>query len=112
MKLIIFIEEYAKITDELKESITLYGPYKLAIILHSLDILNSTSYVKLSHLEELSNIHIASVLVEELSQHLKDRNKNAAFLEFLKKEPRLVYVYNRILVLSKFSIYLMYINSY
>ena len=102
MKQYFFIEEYAKSIDEFKESITLYGPYKLAKILHSWDILNTISYIKLSHLEELSKIHLASVLVEELFQHIKDRKKNAAFLEFLKKEPRLAYVYNRIFLLSKF----------
>ena len=78
----------------------------MAKILHSWDILNTISYIKLSHLEGLSNIHLASILVQELSQDIKDRKKDAAFLDFLKKEPRLAYVYNRIFILSKFFVYI------
>ena len=100
--IIFCVEQYAKNTDELKESITLFGPYKMAKILHSLDILNTISYVKLSNLGKLSNIHLASVLVEELSQHIKDGKKEVAFLMFLKKEPRLAYVYHKIFYLGKF----------
>ena len=82
----------------------------MAKILHSLDILNTMSYIKLSHLEGLSNIHLASILVQELSQDIKDRKKDAAFLEFLKKEPKLAYVYNRIFFQSKFLYTLIIIH--
>ena len=74
----------------------------MAKTLHSLDILNNISFIKVSNLQ-LSNIHLASVLVEELSQDIKERKRYVAFLNFLKKEPSLAYVNYRIFFLSKFN---------
>ena len=98
----IIIEEYAEITEDLKESIAYFGPYKMAETLHSLDIMNNISYTKLSNLQQLSKIHLASVLVEELSQDIKKRKKYVVFLNFFKKEPSLAYVNYRIFFLRKF----------
>ena len=42
--------------------------------LHSLDILNPMSYSMLYKLQGLSYIHISSVVVEELSQDIKEKN--------------------------------------
>ena len=95
------IGEYSESTDDLKESVVLYGPYNMAKKLRSLDILNSTSFSNLSNLLELSNIHLASVLVDQLSQDIKEEKKYIALLDFLKKEPSLVYLYYKITFLSK-----------
>ena len=74
----------------------------MATTLHSLDILNNISYTKLSNLKQLSNIHFASVLVEELSEDIKERNKYIEFLHFIKREPSLAHVNYGIFFLSKF----------
>ena len=94
------IGEYTGYTDDLKESIVLYGPYNMAKKLRSLDILNSTSFSKLSNLLELSNIHLASVIVDQLSQDIKEKKKYIGLLDFLKKEPSLVCLYYKITFLS------------
>ena len=90
--------------DDLKKSITFYGPYTMAKTLHSLDILNSKSFSMLSNLQELSNIHLTSLLVEELSQDIRERKKYFAFVNFLKSEPSLINLYYKILFQSKFII--------
>ena len=64
--------------------------------MHSLDILDSASFSMLSNLHGLSNIHLASVLVEQLSQDIKEKNNYVALLDFLIKLSSLVYLYNRI----------------
>ena len=69
--------------------------------LHSLDILNSTSFSMLSNLQGLSHIHLTSVLVDQLSQDIKERKKYVALLDFLSKEPSLVYLYYKISFLSE-----------
>ena len=70
--------------------------------LHSVDILNSISFSILFNLQKLSNNHLASVLVNELSQDIKERKKFIAFLDTLKKEPSLAYIYYKISFLSKY----------
>ena len=92
------VEEYTECTDDLKESIIFYGPYKLAETLHSLNIIR---FYKLPKLQELSNIHLASVIVDQLSQDIKERKKYLAFLNFLKREPSLSYIYYKMSFLSK-----------
>ena len=92
--------EYTESTDDLKESIVLYGPYNMAKKLHSLDILNTASFYRLSNLQGLSHTHLASVLVDQLSQDIKEKMKYVELLHFLKKEPSLVYLYNKITFLS------------
>ena len=94
------LEECAESIDDLKECITLYGPYKMAKILYSLDILNSTRFSILSNLK-LSKVHLASVLVDQLLQAMKERKKYVAFLDLLKREPSLVHVYYKMSFLSK-----------
>ena len=74
----------------------------MATTLHSLDILNNISYTKLRNLQQLSNIHLASVLVEKLSEDIKERKIYIEFLYFIKKEPSLAYVNHGIFLLSKF----------
>ena len=74
----------------------------MATTLHSLDILNNITYTKLSILQQLSNIHLASVLVEKLSEDIKHRKKYIEFLLFFKREPSLAYVNYRMLFQSKF----------
>ena len=94
-------DEFAESKDDLKESIMLYGPYKMAKTLHSLDILNSKSQFMLSNLPHLSNIHLASLLVEELSQNIKERKKYVAFQHFLEREPSLIHIHYKMSFLSK-----------
>ena len=69
--------------------------------IYSLDILNPKSYSMLYKLQGLSNIHISSVLVEELTQDIKEKNKYIAFLDFLKRESSLDFLYQKIYFLSK-----------
>ena len=94
------VVEYVKCKQDFKESVTLYGTYAMAKELHSLNVLNSKSFDLISSIKnELSNTHMASVLVEELSQDLVEKNKYKAFLLFLKKEkPR---IYEQIMDQSK-----------
>ena len=73
----------------------------MAKTLHSLDILNPVSYSMLYKLQGLSYIHISSVVVEELSQDIKEKNKYIAFLDFLKRESSLHFLYHKISFLSK-----------
>ena len=87
--------------DDLKESITLYGPLKMATKLHSLDILNSISLFKLSNSTQLSNIHLASLLVEELPQDIQETKKYVAFQKFLKREPSLIHIHYKMQFLRK-----------
>ena len=95
------IGEYTESTDDLKESIVLYGPYNMAEKLRSLDILNSASFSRLSNLQGLvSHSHLASVLVEQLSQDIKEKKKYVGLLHFLNEEPSLVYLYYKITFLS------------
>ena len=102
MKHTIYItDEFAESKDDLKESIMLYGPYKMARTLHSLDILNSISPFILSNLPQLSSIHLASLLVEKLSQDIQERKKYVAFQHFLKREPSLIHVHYKMSRLSK-----------
>ena len=102
--IILNIEEYAESMDDFKKSITLYGPYTMAKTLHSLNILNSKSFSMLSNLQELSNIHLTSLLVEELSQDIRERKKYFAFIHFFKSEPLLINLYYKMLFRSKFII--------
>ena len=95
------IGEYIDTADDLKESITIYGPYKLAKKLHSLDIMDCNSFSMLSNLQALSNIHLASVVVDQLSQNIIQRKKHVAFLDFIQREPTLVFIYNKLYFLSK-----------
>ena len=69
--------------------------------LHSLKILSSKSFHRISNLKELNNVHLASVLVQELSHDLKDRQKYNSLLTYLKKENS--DIYHEILVQSKFQ---------
>ena len=94
-------DEFAESKDDLKESIMLYGPYKMARTLHSLDILNSIGPFILSNLPHLSNIHLASLLVEELSQDIQERKKYIAFQHFLEREPSLIHIHYKMSFLSK-----------
>ena len=69
--------------------------------LHSLDILNSASFYRLTNLQGLvSHTHLASVLVDQLSLDIQQKRKYVELLIFLKKEPSLVYLYNKITFLS------------
>ena len=70
--------------------------------LHSLDIINPVNYFLLHKLQGLSNIHISSVLVEELSQDIKENKKYIEFLDFLKRESSLQFVYYKMSLLSKY----------
>ena len=74
----------------------------MARTLHSLDIWNNISYTKFTNLQQLSNIHLASVLVQKLSEDIKERKKYVEFLIFFRREPSLAYVNYRIFFLSKF----------
>ena len=118
MKYTLYItDEFAESKDDLKESIKIYGPYKMATTLHSLDIINSISISQfmLSNLQHLSNIHLASLLVEKLSQDIQERKKYVAFQHFLKQEPSLIHIYYKMSFLSKslnMDIYIVYINLY
>ena len=56
MKYTLYItDEFTESKDDLKESIKIYGPYKMATTLHSLDIINSISISQfmLSNLQHL-----------------------------------------------------------
>ena len=94
------IGEYTESTDDLKESIVLYGPYNMAEKLCSSEIFNSASFSRLSNLQGLSHTHLASVLVDKLSQDIKEKRKYVGLLNFLKNEPSLVYLYYKITFLS------------
>ena len=73
----------------------------MAETLHSLDILNSASFYRLTNLQGLvSPTHFASVLVDQLSLDIQQKRKYVELLHFLKKEPSLVYLYNKITFLS------------
>ena len=72
--------------------------------LHSLRILNSISFSMLSGLQDLSNKHMASILVKDLSQDIRETKKYIAFLELLRKEPSLDYVCYKMHFLSKYLI--------
>ena len=74
----------------------------MAITLHSLDILNNNSFSILSNFQELSNIHLTSLLVEQLSPDIINEKKYIAFLKFLKSESSLMDVYYKMIFLSKF----------
>ena len=79
--------------------------------LHSLDILNPISYSMLYKLQGLSNIHISSVLAEELSQDIKENKKYIEFLDFLEREYSLHYVYYKISFLSKSLNCISFVNT-
>ena len=69
--------------------------------LHSLDILNSASFSRLTNIQGLvSHTHLASVLVDQLSLDIKEKKKYVELLHLLKKEPMLVYLYYKITFLS------------
>ena len=72
--------------------------------LHSLGILNSITFSMLSGLQDLSNQHIASILVKYLSQDIRETKKYIAFLELLRNEPSLNYVCYKMHYLSKYLI--------
>ena len=59
--------------------------------LHSLDMLSSKTFEQLSNLQGMNNDHLASVLVQELSHDLKDKNKYNSLLSYLKMENAHVY---------------------
>ena len=59
--------------------------------LHSLDMLSSKSFEQLSNLQGMNNAHLASVLVQELSHDMKDKNKYNSLLSYLKMENAHVY---------------------
>ena len=59
--------------------------------LHSLNILSSNRFELLSNLQGLTNNHLASVLVEELSHDMKDNNKYKLLLQYLRMENAPVY---------------------
>ena len=103
----LFLEEYTESTEDLKESFTLYGPYKMAKTLNALDILNSGTFIRASNLQALSDTHLASVLVDELSQDTKEHEKYTAFLIFLEKETSLLYVHYKMSFISKY----LYLSS-
>ena len=63
----------------------------MAVRLHSLNILNSKNFKRITNLKRVSNVHLASIMVEELSHDLKDQNKFRTFLHFLKSEHILMY---------------------
>ena len=95
------IGEYTESTDDLKESMVLYGPYNMAEKLRSLDILTSASFSRLSNLQGLvSHTHLASVIVEQLSQDIQEKKNYVGLLHFLNKEPSLGYLYCKITLLS------------
>ena len=81
----------------------------MAETLHSLNILSSKSFHRISNLQELNNAHLASILVEELSHDLKDREKYNSLLTYLKKENS--HVYYDILLQSKF-LFLLWLVLY
>ena len=65
--------------------------------LRSLDILNSASFSRLTNIQGLvSHTHLASVLVDQLSQDIIEKKKYVELLHLLKKEPSLVYLYYKI----------------
>ena len=62
--------------------------------LHSLNILNSKSFILMVNLKNgLTNKHLASILIEEVSHDLIDENKYSAFLKFLKREQPLIHLH-------------------
>ena len=76
---------------------------KIALKLHSLNILNSKRFKLLFNLQGLPKTQLASVLVEQLSQDIKHKKKYDAFLSYLKMENSHVYyeiVHHRKLLLS------------
>ena len=68
--------------------------------LHSLDIINSASFSMLSNIQGLSHTHLSSVLVDQLSQDIKEKRKYVGLLNFLKKEASLGYLNYKITFLS------------
>ena len=77
--------------DDLRDSIASYGSYEMAVKLHSFNILNSTSFKRITNWKRVPNTHLATILVEELSHDLKEQNKYRTFLNFLKREQFLMY---------------------
>ena len=63
----------------------------MAVKLHSLNILHSTTFKRITNWKRVSNVHLASILVQELSHDLKKQNIYRTFLNFLKREHILMY---------------------
>ena len=93
------LEEFIQSKEELKEFFAFFGSFKMVEKLHSLNILSSNKFEELSNLQGLTNIHLASVLVEELSDDVKDNKKYKLLLDYLKLEN--THVYYEILRQSK-----------
>ena len=95
------VVETVKAKEDMKESIALYGSIKLAENLYSLNVINFKSYQIFYKLRDLSNKHLASILVEKLSYVLKSYYKYHDFLLFLQSKTSLSYLYYQFIQQSK-----------
>ena len=94
-----YLHEFVEIKEKLKEYFELFGPIKMAQELYSWNIISSKRLDVLLHLQGLPNTHLATVLVDQLSQDMNDINKYHSLLGYLKEKNS--YVYNEIEQSSK-----------
>ena len=103
-KFLLCTEEYEMIMFDLEDSIVNYGPIKMVEELHYMKILNSTSYEVMTALIHLDYLDQATILIDLISDSIRDEISYKTFKNFLKSKTSLDHLYYQLVVLSKITL--------
>jgi len=97
---------------DLENAVVPYGPIKMAEELHKFNILNSTDYDVMTALIHLEHSDQASILIDLVSDNIRDVLKYEKFKDFLRSKPTLDHLFYQLVTIGKLWQLLEYYYKY